>query len=50
MSNSREIINSIFEKNLDQMQNDINNALTSKAVDALDHKKSEIAKSYFGTN
>jgi hypothetical protein len=44
----KEAINNIKEKKLEQMKENFNSALTEKAVQKLEEKKIEIAKSYFG--
>jgi hypothetical protein len=44
----KEAINNIKEKKLEQMKENFNAALTEKAVQKLEEKKIEIAKSYFG--
>lgn len=41
-------IDSIFKRNLDEMRNHFNNAITTKAVERLEERKIEIAQSYFG--
>jgi hypothetical protein len=43
-----EAIKNIQEKKLEQMKENFNAALTTKAVGKLEEKKQEIAKSYFG--
>lgn len=40
-------VDNMFAKNLDEMRNNLNAALTSKAVEALDERKHEIAHNYF---
>jgi hypothetical protein len=44
----KEAINNIREKKLDQMKENINSALTTKAVEKLEEKKIIIAQNYFG--
>lgn len=44
----KEAINNIKEKKLEQMKENFNAAMTEKAVQKLEEKKIEIAKSYFG--
>jgi hypothetical protein len=44
----KEAITNIREKKLEQMKENFNSALTEKAVQKLEEKKIEIAKSYFG--
>lgn len=41
-------IDSIIERNLDEMRNNFNSAITTKAVEKLEERKIEIAQSYFG--
>jgi hypothetical protein len=41
-------LDDIVEGKLDQMRENFSNALTTKAVEKLEEKKIEIAKSYFG--
>ena len=40
-------LDNIQTKNLDEMRNNLNAALTSKAVEKLNEKKQHIAKNYF---
>lgn len=40
-------IENIVQKNIEEMRNNINIALTEKAVSKLDEKKQEIASKYF---
>jgi hypothetical protein len=44
----KEAINNIREKKLDQMKENFNAALTTKAVEKLEEKKIIIAQNYFG--
>lgn len=44
----QEAIKNIREKKLEQMKENFNAAITSKAVEKLEEKKIEIAKNYFG--
>lgn len=41
-------LQSIMEGNLDAMRTNFSNALSTKAVEKLEERKIEIAKSYFG--
>lgn len=45
---SKEAIKNIREKKLDEMKQNFNAALTTKAVQKLEEKKISIAKNYFG--
>lgn len=45
---TKDIITHMLENNLDKMRNEINSTLTVKAVERLEEKKIDIAKSYFG--
>jgi hypothetical protein len=40
----------VLENNLDAMRTHFTNALSTKAVEKLEERKMEIAKSYFGRN
>lgn len=44
----KEAIKNIREKKLEQMKENFNAALTTKAVEKLEEKKQTIAKTYFG--
>ena len=44
----QEAIKNIREKKLEQMKENFNSAITSKAVEKLEEKKIVIAKNYFG--
>jgi hypothetical protein len=44
----KEAIQNILEKNLDEMKNNFQAALTEKAISQLEEKKIKIAQSYFG--
>ena len=44
----KEAIQNILEKNLDEMKNNFQAALTEKAVTQLEEKKIKIAQGYFG--
>lgn len=49
MSNKiTEALHNIIHKDLKQMKENFNIALTEKAVDKLEEKKQQIAASYFG--
>ncbi len=41
-------LENILENNLDAMRTNFSSALTTKAVEKLEERKIEIAKSYFG--
>jgi hypothetical protein len=43
----KEAIQNILEKNLDEMKNNFQSALTEKAIAQLEEKKIKIAQSYF---
>lgn len=43
----RKAIDDIFESNLDSMRQNFSSALTTKAVEKLEERKNDIAKSYF---
>ena len=47
MSNVKKAIENIREKKLEQMKENFNAALTSKAVEKLEENKIEIAKNFF---
>jgi hypothetical protein len=47
MNTVKEAIVNIREKKLEQMKENFNSALTSKAVEKLEEKKIDIAKNYF---
>lgn len=47
MENVETIIDSMLERNLNAMKENINAALSQKAADALEEKKNSIAASYF---
>lgn len=47
MSHIKEGVKNIREKKLEQMKENFNSALTSKAVEKLEEKKIEIAKNFF---
>jgi hypothetical protein len=44
----KEGIKNLSEKKLEKMKQSFNNALSEKAVQKLEEKKIDIAKSYFG--
>jgi len=44
----KQALNDILENNLDSMRQNFSSALTSKAVERLEEKKIDIARSYFG--
>lgn len=44
----KDALNNIMEKNLDSMRQNFSNVLTTKAVERLEEKKIDIARSYFG--
>lgn len=44
----KEAIQNILEKNLDEMKNNFQAALTEKAIEQMEEKKIKIAKGYFG--
>ncbi len=44
----KEAIQNILDKNLDEMKNNLQAALTEKAIEQLEEKKIKIAQSYFG--
>ena len=44
----KNALNNILEGNLDEMRQNFSSALTTKAVEKLEERKIEIAKSYFG--
>lgn len=44
----KEALKNILDKKLEMMKENFNAALTSKAIQKLEEKKIEIAKSYFG--
>jgi C4-dicarboxylate-specific signal transduction histidine kinase len=44
----KQALNNILENNLDAMRQNFTSALTTKAVEKLEERKIEIAKSYFG--
>jgi hypothetical protein len=41
-------LNNILEGKLDEMRTNFSNAISTKAVEKLEERKSDIAKSYFG--
>jgi hypothetical protein len=41
-------LDSVLANNLDEMRTQFSNALSTKAVEKLEERKSDIAKSYFG--
>ena len=41
-------LDSILNKNLDEMRTQFSNVMSSKAVEKLEERKIEIAKNYFG--
>lgn len=43
----KKAIENILENNLDSMRQNFSSALTHKAVEKLEERKAEIAKSYF---
>jgi hypothetical protein len=45
-----EAIKNLLENNLEEMRNNFNNVLSTKAVGKLDEKKIELAQNYFGEN
>ena len=44
----KKALDSILEGNLDEMRKNFSSALTTKAVEKLEERKIDIAKSYFG--
>lgn len=44
----KEAIKNVGDKKLESMKKNFNNAITEKAVEKLEEKKIDIAKSYFG--
>jgi hypothetical protein len=44
----KKALDSILEGNLDEMRQSFSSALTTKAVEKLEERKIDIAKSYFG--
>jgi len=42
-----DAVKNIFEKNLNKMKDNLNTALSARAIDRLDEKKIEIAKNLF---
>lgn len=44
----KKAIEDILENNLESMRQNLSAAITTKAVDKLEERKQEIAKSYFG--
>lgn len=44
----KKALDSILEGNLDEMRQNFSSALTTKAVEKLEERKIDIAKSYFG--
>ena len=44
----RKALENILENNLDEMRQNFNNALSTKAVEKLEERKMEIAQNYFG--
>ena len=44
----KRALNNILEGNLDEMRQNFSSALTTKAVEKLEERKIDIAKSYFG--
>jgi hypothetical protein len=44
----KKALDSILEGNLDEMRQNFSSALTTKAVERLEERKIDIAKSYFG--
>lgn len=44
----KEAINNILDKKLDVMKENLNSALSEKAMQKLEEKKIEIAQTYFG--
>jgi hypothetical protein len=43
----KQAVDNILNKNLDEMRQNLNDALAAKAVAALEERKIEIAKNYF---